>query len=273
MLQMLVITMREGIEAFLIVAITAAYLRKTGRTFLLPAVFWGTGVAIVLSVIASLFFRQADNKPLWEGVLAAIAAVLVTGLTVYMWRTARYMRKHIGERLEAHAQRAGFGAVAGVFAFTLLMITREGMETALILSSLAFSTDSRDMFWGAVLGVSLAGVIAWLWSRYGHRVNLARFFQVTAVFLVIFSVQLMIYAVHEFFEAGVVPGLDNQFWHMATEPYGPEGLYGQWLSYLMVMIPAGWLCALWLKDRLVKDGSHKARGAGSVRSTQAPRAT
>jgi len=276
MLQMLVITMREGIEAFLIVAITTAYLRKTGRAFLLPAVFWGTGVAIVLSVIASFFFSRAENKPMWEGLLAAIAAVLVTGLTVYMWKTARTMRQHIGQRLEAHAQRAGFAAMAGIFAFTLLMITREGMETALILSSLAFSTDSRDMFWGAVLGVSGAAVIAWAWSRYGHRVNLARFFQVTALFLVIFSVQLMIYAVHEFFEAGVVPGLDNTWWHMATEPYGPEGVYGQWLSYLMVLIPAAWLLSLWVRDRIAGGGAappaaeHKKT---SRPSTEASRAT
>jgi len=209
---------------------------------------------------------------MWEGVLAAVAAVLVTGLTIYMWRTARTLRRDIGERLEAHAQRAGFAAFAGVFAFTLLMITREGMETALILSSLAFQTDSRDMFWGAVLGVSLAGVMAWAWSRYGHRVNLARFFQVTALFLVIFSVQLMIYAVHEFFEAGAVPGLDNEFWHMATEPYGPEGVYGQWLSYLMVMIPAVWLGGLWLRDRLARRGAAALDRQPRSAATEAPRA-
>jgi high-affinity iron transporter len=62
----------------------------------------------------------------------------------------------------------------------------------------------------------------------------------------------MIYAVHEFFEAGAVPGLDNAFWHLATEPYGPEGVYGQWLSYLMVMIPAVWLAGLWGRDRLAR---------------------
>jgi len=258
MLQMLVITMREGIEAFLIVAITAAYLRKTGRGELLPAVYWGTGVAIVASVIAAFFFRQADNRPMWEGTLAAIAAVLVCGLTVYMWRTARYLKQQIGQKLEFHASKTGWSAVSGVFLFTLLMITREGMETALILSSLAFSTDSRDMFWGAVLGVAFAGLIAWAWSRYGHRVNLSRFFQVTALFLVIFSVQLLIYAVHEFFEAGAVPGLNNEYWHLATEPYGPEGEYGQWLSYLMVLIPAVWLAAMGIRDR----------GQGTVPATQ-----
>src|SRR6267378_3626347 len=76
-LQILIITMREGIEAFLIVAITAGILRQTGRAALLPALYWGTGMAIGVSFIASWFFAQADNKPLWEGFLAAAAAVMV----------------------------------------------------------------------------------------------------------------------------------------------------------------------------------------------------
>lgn len=249
MLTMLIITMREGIEAFLIVAITAAYLRKTGREALLPAVWWGTGAGIVVSIAASFLFAQAENKPLWEGILAAIAAVLVTTLTVYMWRTARTMRARIGEHIEAQTARYGSGALAGIFLFVLLMITREGMETALILNTLAFSTDSETMFWGALLGVVCAGLLALAWSRYGHRINLTRFFQVTAIFLFIFSMQLLIYAAHEFFEAGVVPGFDNEAWHILTEPYGPEGLYGQWLTYLMVLVPAVWLALSWARER------------------------
>ena len=67
--------------------------------------------------------------------------------------------------------------------------------------------------------------------------NLRRFFQVTSLFLVLFTVQLFIYAFHEFTEAGAVPGIDNEFWHLATEPYGPEGVYGEWLTYLMVLVP------------------------------------
>ena len=89
MLQILIITMREGIEAFLIVAITAGILRQTGRAALLPALYWGTGIAIGVSFVASWFFAQAENKPLWEGFLAAAAAVMVVTMTVYMWRTAR----------------------------------------------------------------------------------------------------------------------------------------------------------------------------------------
>jgi len=251
MLQILVITMREGIEAFLIVAITAGVLRQTGRGALLPALYWGTAMAVAASFVASLFFAEAENKPLWEGLLAAAAAVMVITMTVYMWRTARTLKKSIGERIEQLAQdRVTAAAWWGVFVFVLLMIVREGMETALLLSTLFLQQGERDLLLGALLGLAAAAMLAFAWVRYGKRINLARFFQVTAVFLLIFSLQLVIYTFHEFFEAGAVPFVDNEYWHIATEPYGPEGVYGQWLTYLMVLVPGGWLMAAWLKDRL-----------------------
>jgi len=81
-------------------------------------------------------------------------------------------------------------------------------------------------------------------------VNLARFFQVTAVFLLLFSAQLAIYAFHEFTEGGLVPGIDNEHWHLATEPYGPEGRFGEWLSYGLVLVPLAWLVFGALRDRV-----------------------
>jgi high-affinity iron transporter len=249
MLGIALITLREGIEAFLIVAISAAYLRKTGRTELLSAVWWGIAVAAVASFAGGWAFGQADNKPLWEGLLAAIAAVLVASLTVYMWRTARRMRSDIDARLAAAAHRGGTAAWIGVFLFVLLMITREGMETALLVTVQLFQQDSGDILAGALLGTLGAALLAWAWTRYGHRVNLARFFQVTAVFLLLFSLQLVIYAFHEMTEAQVLP-IDNEYWHIATEPYGPEGTYGHWLSYGLVLVPLAWLAYAWLRDRV-----------------------
>ena len=250
MLQIMIITMREGIEAFLIVAITAGVLRQTGRAALLPAVYAGTIVAVAASFVASAFFAEAENKPLWEGVLAAAAAVMVISMTVYMWRAARTMRASIGARIEAVTQQqTTAGAWWGVFVFVLLMIVREGMETALLLTSLAMQQGQQRLLGGAILGTAGAAALAWAWMRYGRRIDLARFFKVTAIFLLIFSVQLVVYTFHELFEAGVVPFVDNESWHIATEPYGPEGIYGQWLTYLMVLVPAGWLFATWLRDR------------------------
>src|SRR5687768_2949992 len=83
MLQAFVITLREGLEAFLIIAISLAYLRKSQRAELIPAVHWGIGASIVVSVAAGWLFYQARNQALWEGVLALIAAVSVASLTVH----------------------------------------------------------------------------------------------------------------------------------------------------------------------------------------------
>ena len=239
MLQAFVITLREGLEAFLIVAISLAYLKKTGRHALLPAVHWGIGVSILVSIAAGVALARASNQALWEGILAIVAAALVASLTVHMWRAGKRMKKEIEGRLEASSSKTGVAAFAGVFGFTLLMITREGMETALLMNALIFQVQSAQIISGAAAGTVVAAFIAWLWSRYGHRVNLARFFQVTAVFLFVFVFQLLIYGFHELTEANILP-LDPS-WHDATEPFGPDGIYGQYLTYLMVLLPLGWL--------------------------------
>lgn len=239
MLQAFVITLREGLEAFLIVAISLAYLRKTGRAELVRAVHWGIAVSLVISVAAAWLFSRASNQALWEGILALVAAVLVASLIVHMWRHARRLKGEIEGALERSAVRTGSAAFAGVFFFTLLMISREGMETALLMGTLLFQVQVMEMIWGAVAGTLGAAFVAWLWSKYGHRVNLGLFFQVTAVFLMVFVVQLLIYGVHELSEANIFPNSEELHW--ATEPYGPDGLYGQYLTYFLVLLPMGWL--------------------------------
>ena len=257
MLQAFVITLREGLEAFLIVAISLAYLKKTGRSRLIPAVHWGIAASIVASIAAGVLLARASNQALWEAVLAIAAAILVTSLTVHMWRVGRRMKRDIEGKLERSSEKEGAAAFASVFVFTLLMISREGMETALLMNALLFQVRSMQIVGGAVAGTLLAAGIALLWSRYGHRVNLARFFQVTAVFLFVFVFQLLIYGFHELTEANLFPG--SEAWHAATEPYGPDGIYGQYLTYLLVALPLGWLAI----------ASFTSRGAGAQRSQTA----
>ena len=239
MLQAFVITLREGLEAFLIIAISLAYLKKTGRRGLIPAVHWGIGVSVFVSIAAGVAFARASNQALWEGILAIVAAVLVASLTVHMWRAGKRMKSEIEGRLEASSTKSGTAAFLGVFGFTLLMITREGMETALLMNALIFQVKSAQIIGGAVAGTVVSAGIAWLWSRYGHRVNLAKFFQATAVFLFVFVFQLLIYGFHELTEANVFA--IDQWWHDVTEPYGPDGVYGQYLTYLLVALPIAWL--------------------------------
>jgi len=239
MLQAFVITLREGLEAFLIIGISLAYLRKSGRGELISAVHWGIGLSILLSIGAAYLFQQAANQSLWEGVLAIAAAVSVATLTVHMWRTAKKIKGEIEGHLRTSAARAGNAAWLGVFLFTLLMISREGMETALLMGTLLTQIQAMTIVGGAIAGTLAAAAVAMMWSRYGHRVNLGLFFQVTAIFLFVFVGQLLIYGFHELTEANIFP--NSEALHWATEPYGPDGVYGQYLTYMLVAMPLTWL--------------------------------
>ena len=255
MLQSFVITLREGLEAFLIVAISLAYLRKSGRRELIPAVHWGVALSILISIAGAFFFQRAANQALWEAVLCFVAAISVASLTVHMWLTARRIKSDIEGHLRDSALKTGLAAFAGVFLFTLLMITREGMETALLLGTLFFQGMAVNIIAGALLGIVAAAFVAYLWSRYGHRVNLALFFQVTAVFLAVFVVQLFIYGFHELAEANLLP--NSQVLHEATEPYGPDGIYGQYLSYSLLALPMAWLAVSAVMGRRNNGPTHQ----------------
>lgn len=247
MLQAYVITFREGLEAFLIIAISLAYLRKRDLRELIPAVHWGIVTSVAASIGAAWLFAQANNQALWEGILALVAAVMVATLTVHMWRTSRTIKGDIEDRLEESAREVGVKAFLGVFLFTVFMITREGLETALLMNALLFQVRSTVVVAGAVAGIACAAAVAWLWSRFGHRVNLALFFQVTAIFLLVFVAQLLIYGVHELTEAGLFPYSEALHW--ATEPYGPDGVYGRYFSFLLIALPVAWLAFSSLTSR------------------------
>ena len=236
MLQAYVITLREGLEAFLIVAISLAFLRRSGRQSLATAVYTGIVVAVLLSALAGYLLYNASNQEWIEGPLAIVAAISVSWLVVHMWRAGRHMKGDIEGRLGGSALKTGARAFLGVFLFTVLMITREGMETALLLMQLK---DTLNLASGALLGVVSAAAVAALWTRFGRKVNLGLFFQVTAIFLFVFVVQLLVSGIHEMSEQNYLPF--SAPIHEATEPWGPDGPFGHMLTYMLVLLPAAWL--------------------------------
>lgn len=236
MLEALVITLREGFEAFLIVAISLSYLRKSGRARLVPAVHWAIGAAVAVSAIGGYLLYHAANQEWLEGPLAMLAAGSVTWMIVHMWRAGRRMKGDIETHLRESSVKPGVAAFTGVFLFTLLMVSREGIETALLLMQLR---ETVHLALGAAVGVGGAAVVAWLWSRYGHRINVALFFQATAIFLFVFVVQLVVGATHEMSEQGYLP-FSNAI-HTATESWGPDSVFGHLLSYLLVVLPLAWI--------------------------------
>ena len=236
MFQAFVITLREGLEAFLIVAISLAYLRRTGRHSLVRAVYVGLFAGLVLSAFGGYLLYNAANQEWLEGPLAIVAAISVSWLVVHMWRAGRHMKGEIEGRLGASVGKAGAAAFLGVFLFTVLMVTREGMETALLLLQLK---ETLNLVVGALIGVVGAAGVAMLWIKYGHRENLGLFFQVTAIFLFVFVIQLVIAGVHEMSEQNYLPFSTPI--HDATEAWGPDGPFGHMLTYLLVIAPAAWL--------------------------------
>lgn len=236
MLQAFVITLREGFEAFLIVAISLSYLRKSGRSALSAAVHWGVAIAVGLSAVGGYLLFHAANQEWLDGPLAIVAAVSVTWMVVHMWRYGRRMKGDIEGRLQSTSVRTGAAAFAGVLLFTILMISREGIETALLLYQLK---ETMALAVGAAAGVAGAAGVAWLWSRYSRRINLALFFQCTAIFLFVFVVQLVIKGFHEMAEQGYLPFSD--IIHARTEAWGPDSAFGHLLSYLLVILPLAWL--------------------------------
>lgn len=251
MLQTLLISFREGLEALLIVAIAALYLRRTGREALVGAIRAGVITALVLSaVLGVVLSRIGAMSPAWEGLMAWIAAAAVISCTVHMMRMGRHMKAHIDGHLGQASAKAGSAGWWGVFAFAVFMVGREGVETATMIASLAVNGDLAHMAVGGLIGFAAAAWIAWLWTRHGHKVNLGRFFQVTAVFMLVFSVQLVVYGFHEFTEGALLP-IDNAYWHAATEDLA-EGTIAQVISVLMVALPSIWLVGAFWKERRVR---------------------
>src|SRR6266568_144019 len=129
MLQMLVVTLREGIETFLIVAIAIAYLRKTGRDGLVPAAWWGTGAAATLSVVLGVFLAKFAVLPIWEAALAAVAAALVISMVAYMLKHAKKMRGEIGGRIETASRSPRSSSFYSRCSFSFTRFTKRPRRT------------------------------------------------------------------------------------------------------------------------------------------------
>jgi high-affinity iron transporter len=267
MLNSFIIVLREGFESFLLVAVILAYLRKSGQQWLNTPVYLAIVVALAASGgLAYVLYQGVDdatiqsifgefiggyvsqffgNEALREAVLGAVAVVMVGTLVIHMWRSGPKIQQRMRERLtEVSSNSSRLAAVFGVFAFTFLMITREGMETALLL----MQVKDPNLINGALLGFAAAVAFSIGWAKFGHLLNVKRFFQVTSIFLLLFMVQVAIYSFHEFTEAGLLP--NSEALHAATEKWSPDGLYGKWFSPIMIGICALWLVGAWVLDRV-----------------------
>ena len=240
------IALREGIESFLIVALTLSVLKETGREHLAKAVGAGVLASLAVCAAAAWLLQKAANKSLWEGILAGVSALLVGSFLVYILRSARTLKADMERRVDRAARAGSFG---GVFLFTVLMMTREGMEVVLLGVTTLFQLHSRAMPFvlGLSLGIAAAAAVAFTWTRLGKNVNLSILLRVSAVFLALFLVQLCLYTVHELSEANVLP--NSTAINDATEILGPDGRIGHALAYALALVPTVWLVFAWARRR------------------------
>jgi FTR1 family protein len=204
MLQTFVITLREGVEAALVIAIAVAYLRKTGRSDLMPTVYRALLTAVIACVAAAWGFTALGlNSDSYEGYTLLVSAAFVLSMVVWMNRH----NKHLKGEIENSLQRGtGEGKGSwGVFGFVFLMIFREGVETVLLLAALRLDTSGIQEGLGALLGIGLAILFGVSFVRGTIRVNLRQFFQMTTAILMVVVAQLAITGLHELSESRVLP--------------------------------------------------------------------
>jgi high-affinity iron transporter len=244
------IGLREGLEATLVVVLLMAYLLKTGRRHLLPRLWAGVGFAVAVSAAFGALLTFGPRGLTFEaqeaigGSLSVVAVALVTWMVFWMARTARTL----GTGLRSQVDRVAGGAGWGLAVVAALAVGREGLETALFLWAAAQATgQSATPLVGALLGLATAVVLGFLLHRGVLRVNLGAFFTWSGAALVIIAGGVLAYAVHDFQEAGVLPGLHSLAFDVSAA-IPPSSWYGTVLKGTLNFSPATtWLeAAAWL---------------------------
>lgn len=220
MLATLVIFLREGVEASMIIAILLAYLNRIGQREHFRDVFIGVGAALILATaggaVAYATIRSYDGsrvQTIFETVTYLVAATVLTYMTFWMRSHARSLSKELRARAEAALDgRARWGL--GLLAFQA--VGREGLETVVFTLAIMFSTSAASALGGAVIGLAGSLAIAFVIYRLGHRLNLSRFFTVIGVLLMVFAAGLLADSVQNMQELGWLPVLDTPMWHSAS---------------------------------------------------------
>jgi high-affinity iron transporter len=203
MLQAFIITLREGVEAALIVGITLAYLNKIGRQELRQIVYAALAAAFLGSIgVAIIISRTHLNEDVFEGWVMLAAAFFVATMVIFMMKTGRKLKGEIEGKV---GLLAGEGAWFGLFAFIFLMVLREGAETVLMLAGVSLNSTELMSFLGTVLGVFAAIAFGVMFVKGSVRINLQKFFRVTTAIMFLVAAQLLISGLHELSESGVIP--------------------------------------------------------------------
>jgi FTR1 family protein len=206
MFQSLVITLREGVEAALILGIVLGYLKKTGRQAWSHYVWWGLVAAVAASLAAAYVVHRFEvAEDAYEGWLMLVGAIFVASMVYWMWRTGKRLKQEIESKLSDLSASPSRSAASGLFLFVFLMVFREGAETVLFLAAVSLRTSEVLNFIGGVLGLALAVALGVAFFKGSVKVDLHKFFSVTTMVLFVVAAQLLVSGVHELSEAMVLP--------------------------------------------------------------------
>ena len=259
MLQTFLTGLREGLEASLVIGILVAYLVKIGRSDRLSAIWAGVAVACALSLTVGALLTFTSNSLTFEaqetfgGVMSVFAVALVTSMVFWMKRNSHRMKGELHGKLDA-AMQLGWWSLA-LMAF--ITVGREGLETALFLwPTIEASGSGVSPVLGAVLGIALAVVLGKLVYQRSVHLNLATFFKVTGIALIIIAAGVLAYGIHDLQEAGVLPGLNSLAFDVSkqippstwfgtllkgTLNFSPATTWLQLVAYVAYLVPVMWL--------------------------------
>jgi high-affinity iron transporter len=288
MIPTFVITLREGVEASLIIGIIAAFLVKEGRRDAMRQMWMGIAVAVVLCIGVAVLLEvvgqqlpQKEQEGL-ETVIGLIAVSAVTYMIVWMRRHARGIKAQLeGEAASALAT----GSTLALVGMAFLAVLREGFETSVfLLAAFQDSSDTTAAGAGAILGLVAAIAIGLGLYRGGVRINLTRFFRVTGIVLVFVAAGLLASAAHTAHEAGWISGLQGQAidlsWLVQPGTVSGSLLTGmlglqpaptviEAILYLGYVIPVA-LYVLWPQGMRVRPRLDRLRTGGRIGSAETP---
>jgi len=215
MLPSYILSLREGIEATLILGVVLGALRQMRRPDLFVSTWLGAGSAALLSLITAILLTRLGlemkdpGEAIFETITMLLAASLLTWMIFWMSRRARSLKSD----METGLQKASRTGKWSVFGLAFLAVLREGVELALFLTAVAFSSSARQTVLGALSGLGTAILFGWLLFATTIRLNLRRFFQVTGVLLIFFAAGLVVRSMHEFNGLGWVPTMIEHTWN------------------------------------------------------------
>jgi high-affinity iron transporter len=218
MLPSFLLSLREGLEAALIISIVLGVLRKLNRQDLSSTVWAGVASAIVVSLAAGVGLYaigvelEGQAEMIFEGLTMLLAAGVLTWMIFWMNRQARTIKSEMESGVTRSVKASD---KRGLFWLAFLAIVREGIELALFLTAATFATSAQAMLMGTLLGLSTAILLGWALFTTTIRLDLRRFFQVTGILLILFAAGLVANGVHELNEAGVIPSLIDPVWDIS----------------------------------------------------------